>query len=269
MDSQPVAWSNLIPFWLQLVLGVVLVAAGLLAIRLAVARHRGPAWVDPRRYRARDVRIPALVGAGLVVALIALALDVAFNGFITSTFDQPVHDWFVDHRVDWLTPVVVGFTNLVGPVGAAVLSVVLAVVAAARAGSWLPALLVVIGPALTALIVELVKQIAPRARPPIAQQVVLTIEPSFPSGHTTGAFSVYGCFLVVLLTGFLGPVSRRAAVYWIVGAALLATAVAASRLYLGVHWFTDVTAGALLGGVATASTLAVYRELARRRPPIG
>jgi membrane-associated phospholipid phosphatase len=269
MDSQPVAWSTLIPSWLQLVLTVALVAATLLAIRIAVARHRGPAWIDPRRYRARDVRIPALVGAGLLVALIALALDVAFNGLITSTFDQPVHDWFVDHRVDWLTPIVIGFTNLAGPVGATLLSIALAVLAAARAGSWLPALLIVIGPAITALIVELVKQVAPRSRPPIAQQVVLTMEPSFPSGHSTGAFSVYGCFLVVLLTGFLGPVSRRAAGYWIVGAALLAIAVAVSRLYLGVHWFTDVTAGALLGGVATAATLAMYRELARRRPPIG
>ena len=269
MDNQPVAFSTTIPFWLRLVLGIVLVVIGFFAVQVAIGRHRGAAWSDPRRYSRRDVGWPTLVAAGLLVALIALALDIAFDGLITTTFDQPVHDWFVEHRIDWLTPLVITFTNLAGPVGASVLAVVLAVIAAARAGSWLPALLIVIGPAVTGLIVEVVKAVVPRARPAIADQIVVTIEPSFPSGHATGAFSLYGCFLVVLLTGFLGPVSRRAAVCWIVGAAVLATLVAASRLYLGVHWFTDVAGGALLGGVATAATLAGYRELARRRAPVG
>lgn len=59
---------------------------------------------------------------------------------------------------------------------------------------------------------------------------------SFPSGHTSAAF------LVAVLVGSLFPVAALPLLAW-------AAAVGASRVCLGVHYPSDVLAGALLGGV--------------------
>jgi len=66
---------------------------------------------------------------------------------------------------------------------------------------------------------------------------------SFPSAHTSMSLAVYG-FLALVIAREL-HVTRRWLPYSVAG--LLVTAIALSRLYLGVHWFSDVFAGALLG----------------------
>ncbi|AKG05765.2 hypothetical protein AAV35_009455 [Salimicrobium jeotgali] len=67
---------------------------------------------------------------------------------------------------------------------------------------------------------------------------------SFPSGHSTGAFAFYG-FMIYLVT-----VSRfTSKVKWTVNIllALFGTTVALSRIFIGVHYFTDVLAGIAVG----------------------
>lgn len=74
--------------------------------------------------------------------------------------------------------------------------------------------------------------------------------PSFPSGHTTDAFA-----LAIVLTMFSGK-------WWIAAPAFIwALLVAWSRMHLGVHYPTDVAAGAFIGVVVGAS---VFRVLTRR-----
>jgi membrane protein DedA with SNARE-associated domain/membrane-associated phospholipid phosphatase len=66
---------------------------------------------------------------------------------------------------------------------------------------------------------------------------------SFPSAHTSMSFVVYG-FLALIVAREL-HYRHRWLPYSV--AALLAGTIALSRLYLGVHWFSDVLAGATLG----------------------
>ena len=66
---------------------------------------------------------------------------------------------------------------------------------------------------------------------------------SFPSAHTSMSLAVYG-FLALMVAREL-PLWRRWLPYTLAG--LLVTSIAASRLYLGVHWFSDVFAGLTLG----------------------
>ncbi len=69
---------------------------------------------------------------------------------------------------------------------------------------------------------------------------------SFPSGHTSAAF---------LLSAVLSPFFLTAGIYWMVPLLFLwATAIAVSRVLLGVHYPTDTLAGAALGlSVATSA----------------
>jgi membrane-associated phospholipid phosphatase len=269
-DESPLSFSAALPLWAKVLIGVVLGAIALLSVRQAVRRKSTlPRWRDPQDYTARAVRQPALIAAALLVALLALALDAANDGWVAGTVDPAVHNWFVDHRVAGLTPVVVVVTNIVSPFGTTVTAIVLATVLAWKTRSWVPAIVVFAAPSLAGLAVRFVKLVAPRTRPPTLDMVVLTVEPSFPSGHVAGAGALYGAVLVVVFAGFLGPVTARVRVLVAVGAALLLLVVALTRLYLAVHWFSDVAAGVLLAAVTTFATLAAYRQFVRKRPVVG
>ena len=112
-----------------------------------------------------------------------------------------------------------------------------------RRGSWRP-LALLAGAAAGAWVVQVaVKQLVERPRPPAGLALSHATGFAFPSGHATDAAAVYG-MLAVLLARSGRPAARVAA--W-AGAAALVALVGLSRLYLGVHWLSDVVAGAALG----------------------
>jgi undecaprenyl-diphosphatase len=94
----------------------------------------------------------------------------------------------------------------------------------------------------SALLPIVTKLIVARPRPTIEHLSHLT-SLSFPSEHTTQAAAVYLTIAIMLSKGL----NRGWRELVIVVAVLIALAVAWSRVYLGVHYPTDVTAGLLLG----------------------
>ncbi|MCF7201144.1 bifunctional DedA family/phosphatase PAP2 family protein [Pseudomonas oligotrophica] len=96
-----------------------------------------------------------------------------------------------------------------------------------------------------------------RVRPEVLSEPLASF--SFPSGHSSAAFAF---FLVLgVLAGREQPPRLR--LTWLLLACLPATAIALSRVYLGVHWSTDVLAGALLAATVCASSLTLLQW---RRP---
>lgn len=82
-----------------------------------------------------------------------------------------------------------------------------------------------------------------RERPELFDKVALPTGYSFPSGHSMSAMGIYGVIAAGLIA--LRPRARRPV---IAAAVLLIAAVGLSRIYLGVHWPSDVIGG-FLGGV--------------------
>jgi membrane-associated phospholipid phosphatase len=110
--------------------------------------------------------------------------------------------------------------------------------------------------ALTPLLVNVIKQLIGRERPPGA--MIEAHGSSFPSGHAAYA----GATAVMLVLLFTKPGRPRRA-WWVV-AAVATAAMAWSRTYLQVHWLSDALAGATLGvGVALLS-VAVVQILSTR-----
>jgi undecaprenyl-diphosphatase len=110
---------------------------------------------------------------------------------------------------------------------------------------------------------ELLKLFYGRMRPSFAVYGDLPTSLSFPSGHSTVATATY--FLLALIVAGL-EVRIAAKVLVFAMAALLAIAIGVSRVYLGVHWPSDVIAGWCLGGFwALAASLVLFGSSARAR----
>jgi undecaprenyl-diphosphatase len=100
-----------------------------------------------------------------------------------------------------------------------------------------------------------------RPRPDLVPHVVRAFNESFPSGHATGAAAVYLTLGVLLARSVPDPGAKL----WLVAVAVAVTLlVAASRVYLGVHWPTDVLAG-LAVGAAWASLCWLVEVWLQRR----
>jgi membrane-associated phospholipid phosphatase len=92
------------------------------------------------------------------------------------------------------------------------------------------------------IVSNLTKLIVDRSRPDIDRLTGFSGS-SFPSGHATAAAATFAA--IALLWGIGQP--RRTKVLLAGAAVAVGTAVAASRVLLGVHWLTDVLAGLALG----------------------
>lgn len=112
------------------------------------------------------------------------------------------------------------------------------------AGRTRQAVVVLIAIAGAAFLVEGIKDIVERPRPNLVPHGVTTYTHSFPSGHATGGAATY-LTLGALLARF--EPRRRLKVFALTVAVVITVLIGVSRVYLGVHWPSDVLAGWTLG----------------------
>jgi undecaprenyl-diphosphatase len=122
-----------------------------------------------------------------------------------------------------------------------------------RCGSRVCALSASIAAGVGALAAAFVKVITDRARPPLAESSVVPLIPlpdstSFPSGHAATAFAA-ATAVALVYPRFRVPVLA------------LASLVALSRVYLGVHYWSDVVVGSVLGVAVGWATVYVVRRV--------
>lgn len=103
-----------------------------------------------------------------------------------------------------------------------------------------------------------------RPRPEVFFDLSQPLSYSFPSGHSMESCCFYGVLAAILSVG--APSLRRKAVIWI-SAAAITLAVGFSRVYLGVHYPTDVVGGYAVAVVWAALVHAGYVLWLRRRVP--
>lgn len=97
-----------------------------------------------------------------------------------------------------------------------------------------------------------------RARPPVPEMLTHAGGYAYPSGHATQAITVWGLLAVLAVTHLRGRMSRA----FVLGATtVVIVLVGASRVYLGVHWFTDVAGGYALGAAWIGLLLALPRVI--------
>jgi undecaprenyl-diphosphatase len=180
----------------------------------------------------------------VIAVLLGLAVVTAVAGIVVTAwapgFDLQTMQAIADHRDATLTSIAWVVTEAGSWVLLAPLSIAFLLLRRWKRPADDIALVVIA--AGSALLPVVVKLIVARPRPSVENLSHLS-SLSFPSEHTTQAAAVYLTIAIMLSAG-LGRGWREAA---LVLGIVIALAVAWSRVYLGVHYPTDVTAGLLLG----------------------
>lgn len=194
---------------------------------------------------AKLLRSPKLlISIGALCLLIVTGLGFALKNSLITAEDTDVLNDFLARRSDTVTSVLTFISTIFDPAGTILLSLLVSAVLWFTTRHWRYAALVCGSVAASAAITYTFKSIFHRSRPPLVDHLVNETDFSFPSGHVTGttALLVSTAIVLTLLT------ARRSTrvLTWIISAAIIA-AVAGSRLYLGVHWFSDTAAGSLVG----------------------
>ncbi len=108
---------------------------------------------------------------------------------------------------------------------------------------------------------SLAKSLFDRPRPDLVPHGSYVYTASFPSGHSLMAAVTYLTVAILVARSFL---QRRTKIYVMALAVVMTLSVGLSRIYLGVHWPTDVIAGWAAGGAWALACAALARYLSRR-----
>lgn len=204
-----------------------------------------------------------------VATFLVLALGAAFDWL---PWDEPLLRAAVRARQPWSDDVAMRVSSLGST------HIVLIVAALAAVTAWFrspPLAKAIVVIALARPLVEFtVKELVGRERP-VGDRLVDGTGPSFPSGHPMATAASW-CLIPLVVELY----TRRKAIWWAAVSVVwtLALAVAASRVWLAVHWPSDVVGGLLLAvvGVAAAEHIMDRTEarpghrshhLRRRSPP--
>lgn len=164
--------------------------------------------------------------------------------------DAAAHSLVVMHiRAAWLTPIMQSISDLAHPVVLVVMLLVIEVFAPGRR----PGLCAAVNLVLATLLNLLLKTLIQRPRPE-GYRLVAESGFSFPSGHSMVAMAFYGLLIWMVWRYEKDSLVRRLGV---IGFGLVIVLVGLSRIYLGVHYASDV----LAGFCAAIAWLGVYTKL--------
>ncbi|MEE9284956.1 MAG: phosphatase PAP2 family protein [Dehalococcoidia bacterium] len=216
-----------------------------------------------RAFRTRRRALLALALFAAIALSVAAALAPSFE---TRTLpgDPAASQWVQSLGGGWLEPFMRGASRIGGTVPMLLLLTAAVMVLVGR--SYRVHALAVPITASGVVLISILKELIDRPRPTPEMVTVLSNVGghSFPSGHAFMAITMFGV-LFYLAGQICGP--RRWPVLLLRSMLALAIlAIGASRVYLGVHWTSDVVGGYLLGGLTLFATIQLFEALARSLP---
>jgi undecaprenyl-diphosphatase len=199
-----------------------------------------------------------LVGAGWIFG--GIAEDVVDGEPLTS-LDAHLAAWFHAHAIAPVTQFMLGVSAMNGTVGISIMTVMLALFfARKRDWYWLLGLVLAVPGGM--LLNLLTKFAFHRHRPVFIDPIVTLSSYSFPSGHALASTVFYGT-LAAYLVPRVKSAGQRPAI--LAAAFLMVILVGLSRIYLGVHFLSDVLAAVAEGLAWLALCMVAVASLRRRQ----
>ncbi len=265
------SWVTITRGWLLARRAVPYVAGSGAARRARPVRHwvrdRYPrfygflaARFDPGRFDGLPLTLIAAAAAYIAFLFAGLVEEVIESEEITAV-DHAIFDAVAAYRHPALVTAFVWITELGS------MATLTAVAIVSTGFLWSHGPQIYIGPVwLTVIGAQLTtwggKFIIDRPRPEFVLNVT-AYSPSFPSGHTTGAMAVYGILAYAIARDLATPRQRFEIVFW---SGVLIALIALSRIFINVHYASDVAAGLMVGTFWLMAGIALA-EILRRRDP--
>ena len=200
-----------------------------------------------------------LSGAALaLLAFIRITRELV-EGDVTS-LDHTILLAVTRMRTPWLTSVAIDLTAL-GSITLVVLFSAFTLVVLLVLRDRLGAIQLLAASAGAGILTTVTKNFIERIRPEEAQQLIVVSGFSYPSGHSLSTSALY--LTIAIIAGrHVQHSGAKAAIFLAVAAVLLM--VGASRVYLGVHYATDVVSGISLGAAWALLLAGVFTFIGHR-----
>jgi undecaprenyl-diphosphatase len=196
-----------------------------------------------RPWRGWQLVSYAVIVVGTLAGFLAVLDSVSEHDGLAS-WDQPVLLFAIAHRTAALTVFFTAVTNIGSGIGLfAVAALVCALVCWRRRSGW-PALLILVTILGSVAFNNGVKDLVHRTRPSTIYWLAQPGGYAYPSGHAMNSAAAYG---ILAFLAFQAVRALWARIAVVTTSTVLVLAIGASRIYLGVHWFTDVVGGFLAG----------------------
>ena len=221
------------------------------------------------KFHSKNEDLPYYV----TILISAILFIIAMNAFVELTdelaenelqgFDKAVTGYFISLRNETLTGYLTFTTHLGDRNAYIIFTILLASYYLIKHRSWKFILQTTLVLLLATLSNIALKQVINRARPSLDHLVTVDTL-SYPSGHSMSAMAFYG-FLIYLCLRY--PMRSWVRYLFVSVLVLLILSIGISRIYLGVHFPSDVAAGFIGGLIWVAFCAIVFNlfELLRRR----
>ncbi|MBL1223511.1 phosphatase PAP2 family protein [Enterococcus sp. BWR-S5] len=194
-------------------------------------------------------------GAFFLLLFIFIGAIVKFSPALLNSFDQSITA-FIRTPYPELNQFFIWYTKLANPMTVAALAVILAGVMAVKK-YYIEAFWLLLNTGFTAGILNsLIKLFFMRERPTL-EHLVVEHSYSFPSGHSTGSMLLYGT-IIMLLPLFIKKKTLCRVLQLLLGIGILFIGI--SRIYLGVHFPSDIVGGFCFGLSWLLLTYPLYQK---------
>lgn len=228
--------------------------------------RRGAHFTSSFRYRDY-LPVFVLLGAGIAAtafaghAFLDLAEGLQAESPRLTRVDAEIHEWARTTRSSGSTTFFTTLTIIGTPLGLSILLFLVSIyLAFQNRWRWIAYLVITCG--VGGLLNLQLKGYFARARPELAEALRDAHGYSFPSGHAMGSTIVFGA-LAYLAFRILNGWKQRAAA--LAAAVTMFVAISMSRIYLGVHWISDVGAGIAAGMLWVVVATLAYETFRRIR----
>ena len=193
-----------------------------------------------------------------IIGFILILLEVFYNGSIVN-LDLKINSLILLFENNFTYGLSNIFSIIFDTIGIAIITLVLCAYLWFKYPRKKEAIFFAVSMILTALITFIIKETVGRARPMNA--LVIENSFSFPSGHVTTSVAFFGlvCYLI-----FRKSRTYSIKLITILMSSIVAILISLSRLFLNVHWFSDVIGGFLLGLFILTGCILFYAYLEKK-----
>ena len=221
-----------------------------------------------RNFHQYNSKLPYIITVGVALIIVVGSINVfieltdELQDEMLPQYDQAITDFVISYRQPLLTKYFIFITNVGDFYGYLIVVAISTIIAITVFKQWKPVLQTIFVLVVASLSNVMLKRFIDRARPGI-EHLVSVETLSYPSGHAMSAMAFYG-FIIYLFARF--KINKYLKTAIIVLLIFIILSIGISRIYLGVHYPSDVAGGYIAGFIWVVFCILLFNlvEIFRR-----